>query len=444
MDFDEKTKYVLLNMNKTTIYDEVNALGVMRTQDVYGLNERVLVIELYSHEHKRLYFIFDQNPQSYAFHVQKNKPEGLKTISPVILQLRKNIKDKPLWFLAKDQVARAIVEGQEVQWVLLFSLYPHKIELINEQSRILLPKASRGTSLSVNLLQAEKYQKIIKKNQAEKIYQGKIKDITSSIKKNKKLLSNLDKDLDAAQAVLKREQDVELLKLNMHKIKKGMKNVDIMDYSTYPASARTITIDDTMSAQAYVEKEFNRIKRAKRGMSYIGLRKETVKKNIAVLEKELDKIREQGPELFYDVALFKGPAKKPSNTQKRKCFKSFLSSDNIQILVGRSAKDNDELLLHHTRGNDWWFHLRAGAGSHVVVKNQGELLQNTLLEAAMLAAHYSSAREETLPEVIYTQAKYVKKIKGSLPGKVIITQEKSLVVRMDQKKITMLLERKVD
>ncbi len=33
-------------------------------------------------------------------------------------------------------------------------------------------------------------------------------------------------------------------------------------------------------------------------------------------------------------------------------------SGGFLILVGRGAKENDELLRHHVKGNDYWLHAR--------------------------------------------------------------------------------------
>ena len=96
-------------------------------------------------------------------------------------------------------------------------------------------------------------------------------------------------------------------------------------------------------------------------------------------------------------------------------YRTFTSQSGARILVGRSARDNDEL-LRAARGNDLWLHVRAVQGSHVIVPDPGEAPDpRTLRDAALLAAHFSSARGVAGAEVAWTRRKYVKKPKGAAP-----------------------------
>src|SRR5262249_45145431 len=53
----------------------------------------------------------------------------------------------------------------------------------------------------------------------------------------------------------------------------------------------------------------------------------------------------------------------------RKTAKSFVSSDGLTILVGKSSKDNDTLTLKIAQSDDFWFHVGGYGGSHVVLRN---------------------------------------------------------------------------
>ncbi|MBN2711616.1 MAG: DUF814 domain-containing protein, partial [Planctomycetes bacterium] len=139
--------------------------------------------------------------------------------------------------------------------------------------------------------------------------------------------------------------------------------------------------------------------------------------------------------------------------------REYLSADGMSILVGKAAKDNDRLSLKVAKGNDWWFHVHNYAGSHVVVrmparkgektadkkkkKDEGSLPQETLLDAAHLAAWFSKARDATRVEVTYTQAKYVHKRKGAPAGQVVLNQSSSILIRMEEKRMDRLLARHI-
>ena len=100
------------------------------------------------------------------------------------------------------------------------------------------------------------------------------------------------------------------------------------------------------------------------------------------------------------------------------------------ILVGKNSKNNDLLTLKHAAKNDIWLHARGMAGSHVVIKTKaGQTLPNSVLEyAASLAAHFSKGKTDSLCPVIYTEKKYVRKIKGAPTGQVVVDKENTILV----------------
>jgi predicted ribosome quality control (RQC) complex YloA/Tae2 family protein len=123
-------------------------------------------------------------------------------------------------------------------------------------------------------------------------------------------------------------------------------------------------------------------------------------------------------------------------------FRRFESVEGMLILVGRDNRQNDRLSTRVARGNDLWLHVGRGyAGSHVVVrvpKGHSASLE-TLLDAATLAIHFSKVRGAALEEVVYTQAKNVRKAKGMPAGKVLATQTRSLRVRLEPDRLQRLL-----
>ena len=97
--------------------------------------------------------------------------------------------------------------------------------------------------------------------------------------------------------------------------------------------------------------------------------------------------------------------------------------DGYEILVGRSAEDNDYLSLAIAEKNDLWLHAAGGvAGSHVVIRNpSGEPIDRDVVEkAAQLAAWYSKARGAPRVEVHVCAASNVRKLRGAPPGQVQI------------------------
>jgi predicted ribosome quality control (RQC) complex YloA/Tae2 family protein len=110
--------------------------------------------------------------------------------------------------------------------------------------------------------------------------------------------------------------------------------------------------------------------------------------------------------------------------------------EGYSITVGTSAQVND-MLLASARKDDWWFHARNFAGSHVWVKakNPNAKLPKSVLErAGLLAALHSKGKRETLCPVIYTQKKYLRKFKGAKKGEVRVERENVLMIHIENAK----------
>ena len=108
----------------------------------------------------------------------------------------------------------------------------------------------------------------------------------------------------------------------------------------------------------------------------------------------------------------------------------YLSTDGFEILVGRGAKDNDNLTFRIARPRDLWLHAGDYPGSHVVVRNpnRNEIPQRTIIEAAQLAGRFSQASEDTKVVIHYTERKFLSKPKGAAPGLVRMSSFRSLTV----------------
>ncbi|MCB0733377.1 MAG: DUF814 domain-containing protein [Flavobacteriales bacterium] len=103
--------------------------------------------------------------------------------------------------------------------------------------------------------------------------------------------------------------------------------------------------------------------------------------------------------------------------------------DGFEIWVGKSARDNDELLKRAGK-TDHWLHAREVAGSHVIIRNptQKTIPEHVLEYAGSLAAGYSKNQHESLSAVIHTPIKFVRKFKGAHPGQVRVDRESVILV----------------
>lgn len=129
----------------------------------------------------------------------------------------------------------------------------------------------------------------------------------------------------------------------------------------------------------------------------------------------------------------------------RRVARRFESPDGLIVLVGKTAADNDALSLKLGAPRDFWMHVAAESGSHVVVRNPDNLAalpRETLQFAAGLAAGYSKARRGGRVAVHVARCADISKPRGFEPGKVSLARYKTIQVsplRMDdepQEKIT--------
>ena len=113
----------------------------------------------------------------------------------------------------------------------------------------------------------------------------------------------------------------------------------------------------------------------------------------------------------------------------RSIARRFVSPDGLIVLVGRTAADNDILTLKLAAPRDFWMHVAADSGSHVVVRNPDGLTslpRATAQFAAALAAGYSKARRGGRVAVHVAQCADVSKPRGFAPGKVLLARYKTI------------------
>src|SRR5947208_10946311 len=111
-------------------------------------------------------------------------------------------------------------------------------------------------------------------------------------------------------------------------------------------------------------------------------------------------------------------------------FRNFTVIGGFRVLVGKNAKQNDELTMKIAKKEDLWFHARHVPGSHVVLQttNSKQIPKEAIEQAAEIAAYFSDAKTQKHAPVAYTRRKFVRKRKGSAPGEVVIEKEEVVLV----------------
>ena len=233
----------------------------------------------------------------------------------------------------------------------------------------------------------------------------------------------------------------ELLTTYGYELKGGEKSFTCENY--YTNEEITIPLDENMGAVDNAKRFFEKYAKLKRTFEALSIQIEETRQEISHLdsisnaldiarhEEDLATIRRELSEYWYmkrQAASQGKGSKKPAKIKPL----HYISSDGFDIYVGKNNYQNDELTFKIATGNDWWFHAKASAGSHVIVKTEGkELPDRSFEEAARLAAYYSKAKEQGKAEIDYIQKKHVKKPNGSKPGFVVYYTNYSMTIDTD-------------
>ena len=119
----------------------------------------------------------------------------------------------------------------------------------------------------------------------------------------------------------------------------------------------------------------------------------------------------------------------------------FYATDGTPILVGKNNLQNDQLTLRTAKKTDYWLHAKDIPGSHVIIRD-AHPSEETLTEAALLAAYFSKYRLSSQVPVDYVKVKHVHKPNGAKPGYVIYENQRTLYVTPTEESIKKIQQNK--
>lgn len=294
----------------------------------------------------------------------------------------------------------------------------------------------------------EHYRQIEENLESERIRNEAMRKAKAAALKLDRLIQKLEGDLGRAQEGERLAHLGELLKSNLRAAKKGSSTVEAIGPD---GSVTLIPLDPSLSPAANMERLFSKAKRMRRAFPKIDERIEKARSSKRSFENLIAKIASADIATLTSIReqldkRFKEPAKLTSKKGRASCeripYREYPVAAGKRARVGRSARDNDALTLRFSKPDDLWLHVRGRAGSHVVVPlGRGEEPSSeTLIDAAHLAAHFSEARGDESAEVTYTRRRYVVKPKGAAPGAVTLLREKTILLKIEEKRLWRLLK----
>jgi predicted ribosome quality control (RQC) complex YloA/Tae2 family protein len=285
------------------------------------------------------------------------------------------------------------------------------------------------------------------KENFEKSYKRVKSFINKELETLKNQLIKVKMNSDAGNAGIYLEKG-ELLKANLYRIKRGEKKAYVTDFNT--GSDVEIDISPELTPSENVERYFNKYKKMKDGISRWTELKDGLNDKIGRYEQVLEHLDDiDSPEKLDEIyskinsgKLFKISSNKIDDRERMPARK-FILSNNYIAYVSKSAKDADKMLTQLAVGNDYWFHIRDYAGSHVIVKEikNAQIPDEVKIEASTLALYFSKGRNSDEGDIYFTRVKYLHKGKKSPAGLVIPTQEKNIKVIFDKKILEKIFSR---
>ena len=254
-------------------------------------------------------------------------------------------------------------------------------------------------------------------------------------------LSNQKEELKRTEDRETVRRQAELITANLYRLKKGDRVLVCQNYYEEECPEISIPLDALKTPQqnaAALFKEYNKLKGARlhlteliekgeQQLDYLNSVLEELDR--AETERDLSEIRRELTETGY----LKKSRGREKDKGKAQAPLRFVTDDGFEVLVGRNNSQNDELTTRLARRTDWWLHTQKVHGSHVILRCEGQEPGETALQqAATLAVTYSQGKEGGKIPVDYTMVRHVRKPSGSLPGKVIYTEYKTMLAQGDE------------
>ena len=309
------------------------------------------------------------------------------------------------------------------------------------------PAIPREGSSSLSEALDRHYQRL----EAERAFDSRAAAVAARIRQEsarlRKLRDNLTRDLAAHGDAEEHRRAGDLLLANIGTAERRGPVVRLKDFYAEGEPTVELEVEENRTLQDEAGRRFARYTKAKRAAREIAARLETVESELNALggkRAELDTAVAARDSAALEALTGERERRSSKSAQQERAkgskknadegtrgLRRYRSSDGYEIIVGRRAKENDQLTFKVARSYDTWMHAADYPGSHVVIRARGReepVPHRTVVEAAQLAAHFSQAAKDSKVAVNYTQRKFVSKPRGAAPGLVYLSSFRTLLV----------------
>ena len=252
--------------------------------------------------------------------------------------------------------------------------------------------------------------------------------LENSIERISRKLNNQQEDLNRCADREAIRINAELVTAAQYRLEKGASVYEVENYYDNNNIVK-VSVDPALSPSQNAQKLYKEYRKACTAENMLIKLIEEGKQDLEYLESVRDLLERSTLEREFgeikDELISQGFIK-PKKSNKKQMKKQalppleFKTTQGLTVLVGRNNIQNDKLTFKTGRKGDIWLHAQKCPGSHVLLVADGEEVpDDAIVEAAEIAAYYSSAKDSTVVTVDYTDVKNIKKPNGAKPGFVV-------------------------
>lgn len=444
------------------VVSELEPLRGARVQRVDVIAEREVVIELRS-PGRTLRLLLSARPGQGRISIVAERPPRAIAGGDLQRRLRRCLEGRRLYGISSERRTVRIDLGE----------YVLEARIDGGSDAFLVRPSSGGEappppeSLPLSFPASEAVSRRYGASACDGVERAMLRAVERRRRKAQRLLERLTTDQGKLESLLAGRRLGELLKPYVGSIRRGDRSVVVTDWAS--GGKIEIPLDPAISPQKNLERMFERARKADRGLPIIAHRRNEIERELEALHRDRIEIEQAGPDALAALAarmfadspdargtpragrvnltrsrneLSEGPLKKKRRVAEQWA-RRFEAADGTEILVGKGARGNDRLTLSIARGDDVWLHASGTSGAHVIVRvpKGGKPGAGALADGAQLAAHYSGRKGETKVEVVYTEARHVRKRKGDPPGRVSVSRGRTILVRVEPDRLARLFGR---
>ncbi len=254
------------------------------------------------------------------------------------------------------------------------------------------------------------------------------KMLDNAIERTARKLNNQQDDLRKCADREEIKIKAELITACQYRLNKGVDVYEVEDYYNNNEVVK-IKVDPALTPSQNAQKLYKEYHKACTAENMLIKLIDEGEKDLAYLESVRDMLSRSTLEREFgeikDELIAQGfikPKKSGKKQMKKQALPplEFKTSQGFTVLVGRNNIQNDKLTFKTGKRGDVWLHAQKCPGSHVILVADGkEVPDDAIVEAAEIAAYYSSAKDGTVVTVDYTDVKNIKKPNGAKPGFVV-------------------------